>query len=496
MHQLNLKNINLPEFMKNSEAHKFFILLIFLVNFFANFTSPYSQLFDSALFKLQLMYPVVGLQPYKDFVFIYPFGPSLISIFITKVSHGLLNPLNLVWVIHLLLQLILIKKIIESNLTSISKIPFFYFFLLVETLVYVKFGGEPYSTLLTFITLIEFFKVFQNNRLYFSTFIYPTLLVFFRWDKLLFCLCAITLFFILCKVKKINLQYESLYKIIVFSTIPFFFLLLSLCLFNPNNFFHTLQYIFVDPFTIAKYRNLPFVFSHALFSLYNLYYLLIFVYLFIFAFLIYTKFNSKKIFFFCMGLCLIPPTLGRSDVGHFIPFYCSSFFLFYSLPAFLDNYLTKNLDRLVIFIKSISIILIVFFVGMESRAPVLINTCADLKIERKPKSIFVGNVTYDSFVLNFPLLYLNYLYLKPATKYISDEPGLQNTCSIQNEIISDINKAPKPTIFFINKTFITDKNNKNVYSNCGKIEEFLDAHTKIIGQCNVSEYNLDVRISK
>jgi hypothetical protein len=99
---------------------------------------------------------------------------------------------------------------------------------------------------------------------------------------------------------------------------------------------------------------------------------------------------------------------------------------------------------------------------MESRAPVLINTCADLKIERKLKSIFVGNVTYDSFVLNFPLLYLNYLYLKPATKYISDEPGLQNTCSIQNEIISDINEAPKPTIFFINKTFITDKNNKNV----------------------------------
>jgi hypothetical protein len=94
------------------------------------------------------------------------------------------------------------------------------------------------------------------------------------------------------------------------------------------------------------------------------------------------------------------------------------------------------------------------------------------------------------------LLYLNYFYLKPATKYISDEPGLQNTCSIQNEIISDINKAPKPTIFFINKTFIPDKNNKNVYSNCGKIEEFLDAHTKIIGQCNVSEYNLDVRISK
>ena len=196
-----------------------------------------------------------------------------------------------------------------------------------------------------------------------------------------------------------------------------------------------------------------------------------------------------------MGFSLLPPSLSRSDIGHFIPFYFSSFFLIYSVPVFIDKYLARHFNKLLFLIKFTSLILITSFIIFELKNTSLSNSCSNFNVDN-PKSIFVGNAQYDRFTLNFPLLYLNYSYLKPATKYISDEPGLQNTCAIGDEIINDLVSAPKPTIFFINKTLITDKNNKVLYSNCGKIEEYIINHTKIIGQCILSDYNLDVRLSK
>ena len=496
MYQKILKIFPVVEFKKFLTIHKFFIPLLFFVNFVAYFIKPLSEIFDSALFKLQLLYPAIGLKVYEDFVSIYPLGPSLISIFVTKITHGFVNPLNLVWLFHLFLQLLLVKKFIQANLVSLTKIPFLYLFLIFETLIYAKLGGEPFSLLLTFITLIEFYEVYKNNQISLQSLIYPTMLIFFKWDRLLFCGFVFSIFFIVCKIKKLNVMYLHLIKITIISIASFIFLFLSLYIFNPSNFFNTLRYIFIDPFIIAKYRSLSFDFSKPIFTAYNIYYVLLFLYLGIFWFLMNTKANSEKVFFYCMGLSLIPPTFSRSDLGHFIPFYFSSFFLLYSLPYFIDEYLTKYFDKLVLLIKSLSIILVTCFLAVEMKAPLLVNTCANLKFDEKPKSIFVGNAQYDSFFINFPLLYLNYLYLKPASKYISDEPGLQNECSIQDEIITDFSKAPKPTIFFINKTLLIDKNNKNTYSNCKKIEEYIASSTKIIGRCNVSENNLDIRISK
>lgn len=496
MYQKISKIFPVVEFKKNLTIHKFFIPLLFFVNFVAYFIKPQSELFDSALFKLQLLYPAIGFKIYEDFVSIYPLGPSLISIFITKLTNGFVDPLNLVWLFHLFLQLLLVKNIIQANLVNVTKIPFLYLFLIFETLIYAKLGGEPFSLLLTFITLIEFFKGYQNNKLSLQTFIYPSILIFFKWDRLLFCGFVFGIFFIMCKIKKINVMHLNLIKIIFVSIASFVLLFISLYVFNPSNFFNSLRYIFIDPFIISKYRSLSFNLDQPIISAYNIYYVSLFLYLCIFLFLMNTKANSEKVFFYCMGLSLIPPTFSRSDLSHFIPFYFSSFFLLFSLPYFIDEYLTKHFDKLVLLIKSLSIILVTCFLIVEMKAPLLVNTCANLNFENKPKSIFVGNAQYDSFFINFPLLYLNYFYLKPATKYISDEPGLQNECSIQDEIISDISKAPKPTIFFINKTLLIDKNNKNTYTNCKKTEEYIATNTKIIGQCNLSEYNLDIRLSR
>ncbi len=496
MLQKSLKKIEIIYPGIKLKNHFFFIFILFFVNFIANFVKPYSELFDSALFKLQLIYPAVGLQPYTDFVFIYPFGPSLISFLITKLTHGLLNPINIVWPIHFFLQLILVKKILQNKLIAFSKIPFLYFILILETLVYSKFGGEPFSLILTFISLIELYKSYKKEKVYFPTFLYPTLLVFFKWDRLFFCTCVFSLFFILCKFKKINHTFSNLIKILFIAATSFSFLLVSLYVFNPDNFFNTINYIFIDPFIIAKYRSLPFVFGRPLFSIYNLYYFLIFIYILFFAYLFRAKIDSKQIFFYCVGLSLIPPTFGRSDVGHFIPFYFSSFFLIYSLPSSTEKYFNKNSDVILVSLKSLTIAILFCFLYYEFSAPRLKDTCSRFHFESNAKSIFVGNAQYDNFFVNFPFLYLNYIHLKPATKFITDEPGLQNTCLIQDQIIEDINLAPKPTIFFINTSLILDKYNRNTYKSCRKIEEYIAVNSELIGQCRLSDYNLDVRVSR
>jgi hypothetical protein len=491
-----LKALYFMGFKSNLKIHKIFIPLLFLSNVLANLITPHSELFDSALFKLQFVYPTLGFEPYKDFFFIYPFGPSLISIFTHKLTYGLVNPLNLIWIIHFILQIILVKKILQNNITTVSKIPFLYLTLIVETLIYAKLGSEPFSLILTFATLIEFYKSYKNNKIYLSTFIFPTLLVFFKWERLLFCTLIILLFFIIRRSSNFSRKYSSLIKILLTSIISFLLLLLSFYLFDPDNFKNILTYVFIDPFIIAKYRSLPFVINKPILSAYNLYYFVLIFYGIFFWILFFTEVNYKKIFFYCVGLSLLPPTFSRSDVGHFIPFYFSSFFLIYSLPSFVDKYLAKYSDNLLFIIKLLSLFVIAFFYITVLNNQPLKNSCANLVFKSKPKSIFVGNSQYDRFNINFPLLYLNYSHLKPATKYISDEPGLQNSCAIQDEIINDINLAPKPTIFFINNTLLTDKNNSVSYVNCKKIEEYLISNTKIIGKCNLSDYNLDIRISE
>jgi hypothetical protein len=494
MYQNIFKNYRLSIHKKNFRIHIFFIFFLILVNFIASYLTPYSQLFDSASFKLQLIYPTYGLKPYKDFVFIYPFGPSLISIFITKLNQSFIKPINLVWIIHLLLQLILLRKIISRNIITINKVSVLYLFLILETFIYSKFGGEPYSHLLLFITLIEFFKAYENKKLISSTFIYPTLLALFKWDRLLFCACVFGLFFILCKFKKIHISLFILLKIILLCIASFIFLLICLYIFNTDNFFNTIRYIFIDPFIIMKYRNLPFTLDENVFSIYNFYYLLILIYISLFCYLMIARITIKQLYFFCAGLSLIPPTFGRTDVGHFIPFYLSSFFLIVSLPPFFNNFLTKYFKMILSITKFISIFLIVFFIVMELRIPLLENTCGMFKNEVNPKSIFVGNSQYDNFFVNFPLLYLSFSDLKPATKYINDEPGLQNTCQIQDEILNDFNLAPRPVIFFLNKNLLIDKNNKNTYVNCGKLEEYFAKNTKILGYCSLSKNTIEVRV--
>tara|TARA_B110001469_G_scaffold126651_1_gene144898 strand:- start:2881 stop:4332 length:1452 start_codon:yes stop_codon:yes gene_type:complete len=468
-----------------------FYTLLAIANFFAFiFIEPHFQLFDSALFKLQLIYPTQGWAPYKDFVFIYPFGPSLVSLFIDKLSFGAFNLITFIWPLHFLLQLVLINQIrkiyLNKNIHVIVSI------LVIETLVTAKLGGEPFSTLLTFIVFLEYFITYQNKKITWKTFVYSTVLCFVRWDRLVFCICTLFLYRAFCKKKRVDFEIIHTTKLFLISLSAIFFLIFSIFIYENENFYNSMQYIFIDPFIIAKLRSLPFTLENNFLSIINTYYLIILIYIILGYFLIKEKFDNHKTFFYFLGLTLFIPSLSRSDVGHFLPFYVSSLFLIYSLPIFVSSFYLKN-KKFILYFNGIFCITVLIFSLLTNKSHIK-NTCNSFNnIKNAYKSIFVGNSQYDNFNINYPYLYLQNLNLKPATKFISDEPGIQNDCARAEEIIRDIDAAPKPTIFYLNKTILKDKNNTNQYQNCGLLEKYFSTKTKVIGYCEVNQSEIEVR---
>ena len=470
-----------------------FYTLLAIANLFAFiFIEPHLQLFDSALFKLQLIYPTQGWVPYKDFVFIYPFGPSLVSLFIDKLSFGAFNLITFIWPLHFLLQLVLVNQIrkiyFNRNIHVIFSI------LVIETLVTAKLGGEPFSTLLTFIVCLEYFSTYQTKQITWKTLIYSILLCFVRWDRLVFCICTLFLYRVFCQIKRVDFEIIHTTKLILISLSAVFFLIFSIFIYENENFYNAMQYIFIDPFIIAKLRSLPFTWENNFLSIINTYYLIILIYLILGYFIIKEKFDNHKTFFYFLGLSLFIPSLSRSDVGHFLPFYVSSLFLIYSLPGFISSFYLKN-KNLILYLNGIFCISVLLIFSLLTNKNQIKNTCNSFNKKNEYQSIFVGNSQYDNFNINYPYLYLENLNLKPATKYISDEPGIQNTCARAKEIMRDLDAAPKPTIFYLNKTILKDKNNINQYQNCGLLEKYFFTKTKIIGYCEVNQSEIEVRTS-
>ena len=471
-----------------------FYSILAIANIFAySFIEPHFQLFDSALFKLQLIYPTQGWLPYKDFVFIYPFGPSLLSLFIDKLSFGAFNLITFVWPIHFLLQLVIVEQIrkiySDQNIHTIVTI------LVIETLFIAKLGGEPFSVLLTFILCLEYFTTYQTKKITWKIFAYSILLCFVRWDRLLFCLGILFLYRAFCKIKGVDFEITHTAKLFLISLSAILLLISSFFIYGNENFYNVMQYVFFDPFIIAKFRSLPFKWDNNILSILNIYYFILLAYILVGCSLIKEKFNDRKVFFYFLGISLFIPTLSRSDVGHFLPFYISSLFLIYSLPSFFSRFYLKS-KKLILSINGIFCFFIIFifsFLITQSQVENTCNSFNDLKYGYK--SIFVGNSQYDDFNINYPYLYLQNINLKPATKYISDEPGIQNNCDRAQEIIKDLDMAPKPSIFYLNKSILIDKNNVNQYKNCGLLEQYFSEKTKTIGHCEINQSEIEVRIS-
>jgi hypothetical protein len=111
------------------------------------------------------------------------------------------------------------------------------------------------------------------------------------------------------------------------------------------------------------------------------------------------------------------------------------------------------------------------------------------------KSMFVGRETYDWYLYSHAMLYLISPNTPPATRYISDEPGLQNTCKDGARLAQDLTQSYKPILTFIDQSPRSHPFAEFTHKNCKKVEEWLQQRPySPIGACTHENVKFDIRL--
>jgi hypothetical protein len=122
--------------------------------------------------------------------------------------------------------------------------------------------------------------------------------------------------------------------------------------------------------------------------------------------------------------------------------------------------------------------------------------CTDL-FPSDARSLFVGQSSYKRFIVNFPIVYLMRSDLRPATPFISDEPGIQNSCAFGSRIAADLVHAPRPLVLVLDtKPWPPEKNLTRTMKSCGKIEGTIAAMPAIkLGTCRMADRSFQVMVA-
>jgi hypothetical protein len=124
-----------------------------------------------------------------------------------------------------------------------------------------------------------------------------------------------------------------------------------------------------------------------------------------------------------------------------------------------------------------------------------LEQCRSL-VPEAARSIFVGRTSYARYRINFASLYFTDLDLTPASRYISDEPGLQNECEYGARVVGDLRAAPRPMVALLDSTpQIVEANRTRDMGSCGRIEQYLaDTAFDAVGSCRFATQAFEVRV--
>jgi hypothetical protein len=206
----------------------------------------------------------------------------------------------------------------------------------------------------------------------------------------------------------------------------------------------------------------------------------------------FRKKDVALLFISLSSVILIPYASAITHPDHAIPLLVTIFFVLWCTP-------TRTLLRKFAVVISVLYFLMQFVFGAHRHAllPQLPNKTYLVQISDKIaeckkavstlqyRSLFVGRTDYSFYYYNHAMLYLINPTVPPATRYISDEPGLQNTCEDGSRIQRDLENAPKPLLAFIDTR--SQKRSPNAYmhmKSCKKIEQWLSRRpSRSFGTC-------------
>lgn len=452
------------------------------------------DIFDTSLRLISGLYSYYGFRPYTDFGFVYPPGLLLLQSLshVTYAARFQLFSIIFLVVSCLLISLFFYKSrslflsaiiVLILGLSNIIQadpfIEIFWISFIVISYLYLKLGKPKY-------------------RLF--VFLCATAAGLFRWERTFALLLLMTLFFPVIKFFYNRYSLKSLAYITSFSLIAGILITLLFVAVKGSNLLDAFYFIVVVPIKILPYRQLPIpsinlVFQSVFDQVHVLYVGVVFYALFAFSQIPHVLHKDKKgviLFLLLVPFSVLPYATGRADYIHALPFL---FTLLLSLTLYAD-YLNRIPVSLVLFlVYMISLFQVLSYTpySLTESQPTFIERldssligCRQALMGKSYNSVFVGRTDYNRYYYNHAMLYLIDPSKKPATRYISDEPGLQNSCYDGMKISHDLNQAEKPMVAFLEtEPQPTERNKSSSMVSCGMIENWLEQNSFIsLGSCH------------
>ncbi len=498
-----------------------------LIHVFFALTGSYRfNQFDGALRLLPHIYISQGLTPYQDFAVVYPPGQFLllgeVLPYLGVVSRTLL--FGSLLIVFFGMALTLIRALRSTKHTMGWKTFAFTSLCLSWCVVAFMMPADIFSPMLFLLTVLFLFAhakdVYRQSGVLFSLFVCGLIAVFFRWDwpvflgllqfGLLVVLGTTALFLPAWKPQAIS----TLKSTLAFAGgVTAGLLALSLYFAITSSLSQGWEMIFTLPTqVILQGRRLPVDFSWRLWKIsallsgivlaWSAALVLSAVHLFF-----HVRRRSPELFPYALALtaplAVLPYAIGRADWEHALPL---------ALAIMLAITLVSQTWRLQV-LRWVTLLFVVAPLSSlltfrsssalpwqwnkaEKNISVRLGECQTLLSSATAESMFVGRVSYTSFVINTPLLYLARPDLLPATRFISDEPNLQNSCEYGRRIADDLERAPKPMLAILEeKPQKPEANSTSFMLSCGSIEAFLaEKPFTTIGTCKAAEKDFTIRI--
>jgi hypothetical protein len=478
------------------------------------------EIFDSALRILPHFYAAQGLAIYRDFNIVYP--PGIYFLYYPLRNYPLEVSNFVLSCLVLGLHLLTIRAVAGNIRGRITKILAAAFLLVLLGCGYYKFYTDMLVGALTYAAMAwtlrglcaprKLSKIFLllNSAAYAAIFI-------LRWDRAVALFGMQILFLALIEIlARKNLASPLLLsktrRLIAAQTAGIFFASASIAtwLYLSGTLSAGLDMMFNIPLrVIGPYRKLPLKLlepqSGFLWGTIAAYVLSIATFL--------QRWRGRRlrsafhagVLSMLLPLSMLPYALGRADLTHQMPIFCLAVLML--LHIFKH---TADKNNTLVITAATSFLLFIPVLTYTTGLPdgidegpkamaIYQRQCASLaKKAGDYKSVFVGRASYKHFIASNASLYLIDPSKPPATPFISDEPGLQNSCKYGGEIAGQLSGAPKPMLAFLELSpQFREDNLTERMSTCGKIERFLaSAHYEDLGRCNCHGYVYAVLLYK
>jgi hypothetical protein len=494
-----------------------FILFIYVLgNFIARWTYyafsdfPLAS-FDGALRILPHYYMGEGLIPYKDFGVLYPPGLFLLI--------GKIIPFASIFQRNLILEILELALLVTSWIL-LYKIPFKLkrtilpatFVIMLETIMLDEFlFSELFSRTLICVLILMLVHVMKGKKApFFFAILISSLVVWFRWSSIV--LLVITQLITIAGLslysyfKKSHIEdgLKRVWKFIAFEVIGVILGLASLFIYliTIGAFHQGIDFIFNIPAqVIFEYRTI------SLFHFDNGTIILFFVTFIAFAInilsILYRRDKFLLLFLSVIPFFILSYALWRADQFHLFQFYYFvglSFVVIYSImsrPKFLSFLMIILFLPAYFYFSPVQPYLQTSKSFLDSNLAQNLQDCKrSVSNLGNYHSLFVGRLSYSSFLMNVASLYLINTQVKPATAFISDEPGLQNSLRYGSIIADQLRKAPKPMLAFLEIGQQSPESNKTQFMKSeGKIElELASNKYKTIGACQAYGHSFMIRL--